>query len=105
MKLQILNKLFLIHKILAYVKDARSNLQTCTSTLNLVVSCVSFSMLKPLDHALGMPYQRLLICDDLLTYEKNVLGLSYTFIKIVQVNIQKCITQGKKSLGKGKQLA
>ncbi len=37
MRLQLLNKLFFTHKILAHVKDQGSNLQTCVSALNLVV--------------------------------------------------------------------
>jgi hypothetical protein len=51
MWLQLLNKFFFIHKILAHVEDEGSNLQTCVSALNLVVSCVSFSTLKPFDGA------------------------------------------------------
>ncbi len=49
MRLQLLNKFFFTHKILAHVKDEGSNLQTCVSALNLVVSSVSFSALKPFD--------------------------------------------------------
>jgi hypothetical protein len=49
MRLQLLNKLFFTHKILAHVEDEGSNLQTCVSALNLVVSSLSFSTLKPLD--------------------------------------------------------
>ncbi len=46
-RLQLLNKFFIIHKILAHVEGEGSNLHTCGSALNLVVSCVSFNMLKP----------------------------------------------------------
>lgn len=49
MRLQLLNKFFFTCKILAHVKDEGSNLQTCVSSLNLVVSSVSFSTLKPFD--------------------------------------------------------
>jgi hypothetical protein len=106
MGLQLLNNFFFIHKILAHVENEESNLQTCVSALNLVVSSVSFSMLKPFDGpCFWVPYQGLPICDDFFTYEKIFHGLSYTFIKIVQVDIQKCITQSNKSLGKGRQLA
>jgi len=49
-----------------------------------------------MDYALGMPYQGLSICDDLLTYEKMVHRLSYTSMKTVQDDIQKSITWQKK---------
>ncbi len=35
---------------MAYVKDDRSNLQTCAMTINLVVSCGDLDMVEPFDN-------------------------------------------------------
>jgi hypothetical protein len=46
---QIFNKFELIQNIMAYVKDAGSNLQTCVIVLNLIMSCTNLNMVKPFD--------------------------------------------------------
>ncbi len=46
---QILNKFGLTQKILAYLKDEGSNLQTCVQALRVVVSCCDFDKVKSFD--------------------------------------------------------
>jgi hypothetical protein len=59
-KLQkLLDRFVLIEKTIAYVKNERSNLQTCASALNFVVSCNSLGCWSHLMvHILGMCFQR-----------------------------------------------
>jgi hypothetical protein len=55
MKLKhILDKFALTHKIMVYVKDKRSNLQTCVQALKVVVSCGHLDTIEPFDgHCFG----------------------------------------------------
>ncbi len=46
---QILENFSLTQKILAYVKDKNSNLQTCVQAFKLVVSCGDFGIVEPFD--------------------------------------------------------
>jgi hypothetical protein len=83
---QLLDKFSLTQKILAYVKDEGSNLQTYANTLNYVFSCVSLVMMEPFDgscfgHTLSKVYHYA------ITNEKVAQELSYAFIKITQMNI------------------
>jgi hypothetical protein len=49
-KLQdLLDRFALTKKIVACVKNERSNLQTCASALNFVVSCNNLGLLEPFD--------------------------------------------------------
>jgi hypothetical protein len=60
LKLQkLLDRFVLIEKIVAYVKNEGSNLQTCASALNFVVSCNSLGCWSHLmAHVLSMRFQR-----------------------------------------------
>ncbi len=50
MKLKhILDKFAFMHKIVAYVKDKGSNLQTCVQALKVVVSCGHLNTIEPFD--------------------------------------------------------
>jgi hypothetical protein len=85
----------LILKILAYVKDEGSILQTCASALISIVSFNFLALLKPfhgsyLGHALSKVYQYATID------EKVPTTLSFASIKAIQFIIQKCITWSKK---------
>jgi hypothetical protein len=82
---QLLDKFSLTQKILAYVKDEGSNLQTYANVLNYVVSCVNLAMMEPFDgscfgHALPK------VCHYAIN-EKVAQGLSYASIKPTQANI------------------
>jgi len=59
-KLQkLLDRFALIEKNVAYVKNEGSNLQTCASALNFVLSCNSLGCWSHLmAHVLGMRFQR-----------------------------------------------
>lgn len=70
-------------KTIVYVKDKEFNLQSCIF-FNFMVSCKS----------LEMPYSRSPIC----LFQKQVFwGLTYAFVKGVQMDIQTCITWLKNS--------
>ncbi len=62
------------------MKDERSNLQTCASALNSIVSCNNLRLLDPFDgsclrHALSK------VCQYVTTNDKVFASLSYTSIK------------------------
>lgn len=46
---QFLDNFFLVQKVVAYVKDEGSNLQTCTTILNLMVSYNMLGMFESFD--------------------------------------------------------
>jgi hypothetical protein len=46
---QIFNKFELTRKIMAYVKDEGSNLQTCVTIINSIMSCTNLNMVRPFD--------------------------------------------------------
>jgi hypothetical protein len=46
---QLSDQFFLTQKILAYVKDEGSNLQTYVSALTSIVSCANLAMIEPFD--------------------------------------------------------
>jgi hypothetical protein len=54
---QIVNKFSITQKIMAYVKDEGSNLQTCATTFNSIVSCHHLDMVE---HA--QSFEGMLIC-------------------------------------------
>jgi hypothetical protein len=88
---QLLDKFFFTQKILAYVKDEGSNIQTYANALNYVISCVNLAMMEPFvgscfGHALSK------VCHYPITNEKVAQGLSYASIKTTPGNIWKCIT-------------
>jgi hypothetical protein len=56
---QILDKFSFTQKILVYVKDEDSNLQTCVQAFKLVVSCGDFGIVEHLMAlVIDMHYQR-----------------------------------------------
>jgi hypothetical protein len=88
---ELLDKFSLTTKILTYVRDKGSNLQTCANAFTSIVLCNYLGLLKPfygscLGHAL------LNVCQYAITDEKVVVKLSFALIKVVQSIIQKCIT-------------
>jgi len=44
-----MDKFSFTQKILVYVKDEGSNLQTCASALNSIILCASLAMMEPLN--------------------------------------------------------
>jgi len=59
--LKILDKFGLTQKIVAYIKDEGSNLQTCVTTFNSIMWCGDLDMVEPFDgsyfgHALSDLY-------------------------------------------------
>jgi hypothetical protein len=77
---QILNKFELTQKIITYVKDEGSNLQTCVRIINSIMSCTDLNMVKPFD---GF-YSRhaLLKCEYATSSEKVFCGLHNALINI-----------------------
>jgi hypothetical protein len=58
-KVELLDKYGLRKKIIAYVKDERSNLNVMTITLKVIVICVSFGLKESFRApALGMFFQK-----------------------------------------------
>jgi hypothetical protein len=56
---QILNKFSFTQKILVYVKDENSNLQTCVQAFKLMMSCDDFGIIEHLMVlVIDMHYQR-----------------------------------------------
>jgi len=97
----LLNSFGLFTKVIAYVKDERSNLNTLTSTLTFVFSYYSFQLACPFvdscfDHAMSKVAQY--ANDDI-----NVcVGFSKVSLKKVQSSLYKTITWTK-NFGKGGQ--
>lgn len=98
---QFLDNFFLAQKVVAYVKDEGSNLQTCTTILNLMVSYNMLGMFESFDgsyfgHVLSKVGQYVIMD------EKIFHGLSCTSINTTQFDIQNGITWPKK-FGKGRE--
>jgi hypothetical protein len=77
---KLLDRFALIEKIVVYVKDEGSNLQTCASAMNSIISCNSMGLLEPIDglcfgHALSK------VCQYATTNKNMFTNLSYTSIK------------------------
>ncbi len=76
---ELLDKFSLTQKILPFIKDERSNLQTCVNALTFIVSCNNLSLLEPFDgtcfrHALSK------VCHFIIKNEKLSISLLSTFI-------------------------
>ncbi len=83
LKLQeLLDKFYLTQKILTFVKDEGSNLQTHASALTFIVSCNNLNLLEPFD---GTCFKHALleVCQLVTVNEKMSIGLPSTFIKVV----------------------
>ncbi len=92
LKLQkTLDRFLLTQKILAFVKDEGSNLQTCVSALTSIVSCNNLGLLKPYD-GIYFGYAMSKVCEYVTINEKMFFGLSLASIKVTQSSLQKCIT-------------
>ncbi len=77
---ELLDKFVLTNRIVTYVKDEGSNLETCASALNSIVWCNSLGLLEPFDilcfgHALSK------VCQYATIDEKVSIDLNYAFIK------------------------
>jgi len=86
-KLQkLLDRFSLTHKIMVYVKDERSNLQTCANALTSITSCTNLVLLEPFDGSyLGHAFPK--FCQYTITHEKMFVGLPFASIKVVQSTI------------------
>jgi hypothetical protein len=83
---ELLDKFSLTKKIVAYVKDVWSNLQTCANALTSIVSCNTLALLEPLDvsffwHALSK------VCQYVIANEKMSIDLPCAPIKATQFAI------------------
>jgi hypothetical protein len=88
------------NKIITYVKDEGSNLNTLTNVLNYVVKCETFGLEESFrGTCFGHVFSKL--CQYATTNE-IFCNLKYAFIKFVEVDLQKCITWPKK-FGEGHQ--
>jgi hypothetical protein len=68
---------------MAYVKDERSNLQTCVNALTSITSCTTLVLLEPFDGSfLGHAFSK--FCQFTITHEKMFVGLPIASIKVVQ---------------------
>jgi hypothetical protein len=70
---QLMDNFSLTQKILAYVKNEGSNLQTCANALNSIVLCASLAMMEPFDgHALSKVFTH---CEK-VCFEPNPMALA-----------------------------
>jgi hypothetical protein len=86
---ELLDRFSLTHNFFAFVKDERSNLHTCASTLTSIVSCNNLGLLEPFDgtcfkHALSK------VCQYAIANEKVSTGLPLASIKAAQSSLHKC---------------
>jgi len=93
---ELLNKFSLTKKIVAYVKNVWSNLQTCANALTSIVSCNTSALLEPLDvsffwHALSK------VCQYVIANEKMSIDLPCAPIKATQFAIY-VVLHGPKSV-------
>ncbi len=77
-------------KILAFVKDEGSNLQTYASALTSIISCNNLGLLEPFD-GIFFRHALLKVCQYAIANEKMSIGLPSTSIKVAQSSLQKCI--------------
>jgi hypothetical protein len=93
---KLLDSYALRRKIIAYVKDEGSNLNTMTTTLKSIVSCDMLGLEESFE---GICFWHAFFkaCQYVTTKEKICKDLQYVSIKFVQGDLQKCITWPKKS--------
>jgi hypothetical protein len=71
---------------MAYVKDERSNLQTCANALISITTCIALVLLEPFDDSfLGHAFSK--FCQYTITHEKMFVRLPFASIKVVQSTI------------------
>ncbi len=97
-----MDKYGLRKKIIAYVKDERSNLNVMTTTLKVIVNYESFGLKESFKgiyfgHVFSKP------CQYGITKEKVCKDLKYVSINFAQIDLQKCIIWPKK-FGKGRKV-
>ncbi len=66
-------------------------MQTCASVLDSMLLRKSLTMLEPF-HGFHFGHALSTVCQYVITNDKMVHVLSYTSIKAMQIEIQKCIT-------------
>ncbi len=75
MKLKhVFDKFAFMHKIVAYVKDKGSNLQTCVKALKVVVSCGHLNTIEPFD-GYSFGHALLKVCQYATSDDKVAHGL------------------------------
>jgi hypothetical protein len=98
---KLLDQYGLRNKIIAYVKDEGSNLNTMTIILKFVVKCEVFGLNESFQGVcFGHVFSK--ACQYVIINEKVCMNLKFILIKFVQSNLQKCIIWLQKS-GKGRQ--
>jgi hypothetical protein len=91
-----LNKFGLKKKIIAYVKDEGFNLNAMTSALKFVISFETLNLQENVNGTcFGHVFSK--TCQYAIINEKVYRNLKYVSIKVIQANLQKCITWPKKS--------
>ncbi len=91
---QIFNKFEFTQKIMGYVKNQGSNLQTFATTPNSIVLCINLNIIEPFD---GFYYRHELsrVCQYAISNDKAFHGLHY--VSKDHIDNQKCITWLNKS--------
>ncbi len=83
------------NKIITYVNDEGSNLNTLSNVLNFVVKCETFGLKESFQGAcFGHVFSK--ACQYATIDEKACKNLKYVCIKFAEVDLQKCITWPKK---------
>jgi hypothetical protein len=99
--IELLDAYGLRNKIVTYVKDECSNLDTLTNVLKSIVKCETLGLEKKIQGTcFGHVFSR--TCQYATTNDKVCENLKYVSIKFAQTNLQKCITWPNK-FGKGRQ--
>jgi hypothetical protein len=83
---KLLDKFSLTKKIVVYVKDVWSNLQTCANALTSITSCNILTLLEPFDGSL-LRSSLSKICQCVTINEKLSIDLPCAFIKATQFAI------------------
>jgi hypothetical protein len=92
----LLNACGLKNKIITYVKDEVSNLNTLTNALKSVVKCETLGLEESFQGTcFGHVFSK--VCQYATTNDNVCKNLIYVSIKISRVDLQKCITWPKKS--------
>jgi len=98
--IKLLGKYDLTKKIMAYVKNEGSNLNTMTTTVKYIISCDVLGLIES-SHNSYFGHAFFKACQHASTDENVYKGLKYVFVKIAQYDQHKCITWPK-NIGKGK---
>jgi hypothetical protein len=96
--IELLDAYGLKNKIIAYVKDEGSNLNTLTNTLKSVVKCETLGLEESFQGTcFGHVFSK--VCQYATTDDKVCKNLKYVFIKSAQANLQNGLL-GQRNLGK-----